>query len=212
MAYQPKSYRKFLAGAAAIAVVAPAVAPAALAATSFSDVEGTRYVEAVSALSEAGIVKGNLDGTFAPYSDITRGEASIIVARALGLLDGKNIPANPFSDVGENSAAYEAIAKLSAAGIVGGYDADTFGPYDNITRGQMAKIITEALDLELGDGETTFTDVSTTGTFAKHVDAIVEAGIASGKADGTFGYSENILRGDFAVMVNNALNLKVAPE
>ena len=40
MAYQPKSYRKFIAGAAAVAVVAPMVAPvASLAATKFTDVK-----------------------------------------------------------------------------------------------------------------------------------------------------------------------------
>ena len=39
MAYQPKSYRKFIAGAAVAAVVAPVVAPVAgLAAVCFPDV------------------------------------------------------------------------------------------------------------------------------------------------------------------------------
>lgn len=206
MAYQPKSYRKFIAGAVAAAVVAPVVAaPAALAAAAFDDIAGTRYEAPVTALAEKGIVKGD-NGSFKPYSDITRGEAAIIVARALDLLDGQNIPANPFTDVGENTAAYEAITKLANEGIINGFDADTFGPYEKITRGQMAKIITGALSLELGDGVTSFSDVSSTATFAKHVDAIVEAGIANGKEDGTFGYSENILRGDFAVMIKNALD------
>ena len=51
MAYQPKSYRKFIAGAAAVAVVAPVVAPvASLAAANFSDVEG-QYVPAVEFLA-----------------------------------------------------------------------------------------------------------------------------------------------------------------
>ena len=55
MAYQPKSYRKFIAGAAAVAVVAPVVAPvASLAAVNFSDVEG-QYVDAVEFLVSKGI-------------------------------------------------------------------------------------------------------------------------------------------------------------
>ena len=58
MAYQPKSYRKFIAGAAAAAVVAPVVAPvASLAATNFTDVEA-KYQEAVDFLVSKGI-KGN---------------------------------------------------------------------------------------------------------------------------------------------------------
>ena len=63
MAYQPKSYRKFIAGAAAVAVVAPVVAPvASLAAANFTDVEG-QYVEAVEFLASKGI-KGILKWYF----------------------------------------------------------------------------------------------------------------------------------------------------
>ena len=63
MAYQPKSYRKFIAGAAAVAVVAPVVAPvASLAATNFTDVEG-QYVHAVEFLASKGI-QGYGNGIF----------------------------------------------------------------------------------------------------------------------------------------------------
>lgn len=207
MAYQPKSYRKFIAGAAAAAVVLPAAAPAVFAAE-LTDVIGTRYEEPVKALAEKGIVKGTNEGLFKPYTKITRAEAAVIVARALGLEEaGKEIEENPFKDVREDFFARDAIVALADKGIINGFDAETFGPNENITRGQMAKIIAVAYELELGDGKTDFSDVAETGTFAKYIDAVTENGIAQGYANGAFGISDDILRGDFAVMIYKAENL-----
>ncbi|MBC7104739.1 MAG: S-layer homology domain-containing protein, partial [Firmicutes bacterium] len=58
-----------------------AVASAAV----FSDVKGTKYQEAVDALSQLGIVTGYPDGTIKPDQTITRAEFCAIVARELGL-------------------------------------------------------------------------------------------------------------------------------
>jgi len=211
MAYQPKSYRKFIAGAATAAVVAGSFAGIAGAA-SFKDVDSnTTHSKEILALVDQGIIKGYDDGTFRPYAELTRAEAAIIVARSLGLLDGKNIPANPFNDVSENQAAYEAIVKLANKGIIDGYGNGNFGPYDKVTRAQIAKYIVNALDLPLGDGITKFTDVNKNATLAQFVDALADAGIAEGKADGTFGYFDNLRRGDFAAFVYRALEVKKDP-
>ena len=61
MAYQPKSYRKFIAGAAAVAVVAPVAAPVASAAQ-IHRCEG-KYKDAVDFLVSKGI-NGILKLTF----------------------------------------------------------------------------------------------------------------------------------------------------
>ena len=98
------SYRKFIASAAAVAVVAPVVAPVASMAASFPDVtEKTTHAEAILALVDAGIIKGNTDGTFKPDAQIKRGDAAVMVARALKLLDG-TIPATTVTDLGNSNA------------------------------------------------------------------------------------------------------------
>ena len=85
-----KSYRKFLVGAVTTAVVASSFAGVAGAA-SFKDVDSnTTHQEAVLSLVDQRIISGYPDGTFRPYAQINRGEAAIITARAMGLLDGKN--------------------------------------------------------------------------------------------------------------------------
>ena len=75
----------------------------------------------------------------------------------------------------------------------------------------MAKYIANAYNLPLGDGKTNFPDVDSSSDLAKYVDAIAEVGITKGKTDGTFGFGDNLKRGDFAAMVYRAENLKVAP-
>ncbi|WP_338449580.1 S-layer homology domain-containing protein [Niallia oryzisoli] len=207
MTKNSKSMKKFLATATATTIVAGAVAPMAFAAN-LTDIDGHRHEEAINALVEKGIISGYEDGSFQPNKVITRAEGAIMIARALGLLDGKNIPDNTFSDVGENSKAYEAIVKLADLNIVSGFGDGIFAPNEKITRGQMAKYIANAYGLELGDGKTEFPDVAENAKLAQYVDAIADAGIASGYEDGRFGYNDQLKRGDFAKMVYNAENLK----
>ena len=203
MAYQPKSYRKFIAGAAAAAVVAPVVAPvASLAAVNFSDVEG-QYVEAVEFLATKGI-QGKGDGTFGTHENITRQDAAIFVAKALEL-DTVNAPAAGFTDV--NPRAVGAVNALKAAGITNGKSATTFGGGDLITRGELAKWIAKAFDLQAGTATNPFSDVE--GHYVDAVKALVENTVTSGKTATTFGTNENATRGQFALFVYRAANQAV---
>ena len=199
-----KSYRKYLAGAVTTAVVASSFAGVAGAA-GFSDVEGNTHKEAVLNLVDKGIIKGFPDGTFKPYSSIKRGDAAVMVARTLNLLDGKNIPASGFGDLNNvNNETREAIAKLANAGIVSGFGDGSFRPNETITRAQMAKYIAQAFELPVADGITKFTDVNKNAALAQFVDALSDAGITQGKKDGTFGYHDNLNRGDFSAMIHRA--------
>ena len=56
--------------------------------------------------------------------------------------------ANPFSDVSTSDWAYQAVADLSAQGIVEGYPDGTFGGQKNITRYEMAQIIARMMAKE----------------------------------------------------------------
>src|SRR5690625_1103338 len=98
MAYQPKSYRKFLAtsvSAALVATVAAPAIPSADAATNFTDQSDIpSWAEAgIAYLVEKGAIKGYPDGSFQPDNAITRAEAAQILSISLGL------------DVDENAVA-----------------------------------------------------------------------------------------------------------
>ncbi|MEK4221893.1 S-layer homology domain-containing protein [Bacillus sp. FSL W8-0116] len=85
MAYQPKSYRKFVATAATATLVATAVTPAFAAENlPFKDVN-QNYAKAVGELYSKGIVNGISKTEFGTYKTLKRGDAAVIIARALEL-------------------------------------------------------------------------------------------------------------------------------
>ena len=106
----------------------------------FADVAADAwYADAVRYVSERGLMSGTGDTAFSPDDTTTRG----MVVTILWRLDGS--PAwtttSGFSDVEESAYYAEAVGWASANGIVGGYDNETFGPRDPITREQMAAIL-----------------------------------------------------------------------
>ncbi|WP_404356517.1 S-layer homology domain-containing protein [Cytobacillus firmus] len=202
MAYQPKSYRKFVATAATATLVASAVAPAAAA--GFSDVSD-RYADAVNYLVENDITNGLTETTFGVSKEVKRGDAAVMIAKALGL-DGANAPDAGFGDV--PTRAKEAVNALKEAGIFNGKSATNFGFTDTMTRGEMALVIAKAYELE-GDVTLTFTDVS--DRYEQAVQALVENKITSGKSETSFGTGDEITRGEFAIFLHKAETLEEAP-
>ena len=56
--------------------------------------------------------------------------------------------ANPFSDVSTDHWAYQAVADLSAQGVVEGYPNGTFGGEKHITRYEVAQLVARLLAQE----------------------------------------------------------------
>ena len=201
MAYQPK-FNRFVAGALTAAMVSFSLT-APVQAEGFSDINGMPTRESILNLTSQGIIMGYPDGTFKPYQPITRGDAAVMIARVHGLLNGRNIPSTTFKDLQPvNSATREAIAKLSALGVISGFSAESYKPLETVTRGQMARMIVEVFNLPIMDSNLTFPDVNPNAALASYVSTIANAGITVGKADGTFGYSDPQNRGDFAAMIH----------
>jgi hypothetical protein len=206
MAYQPKSYRKFVATAATATLVASAVAPAASAATnSFTDVP-ERYQEAVDYLVANGITSGMSPTKFGISEDIKRADAAVMLAKALGI-ETLDAPASGFTDVPER--AVKAVNALKAEGYINGKTATKFGSDDPLTRGEVALILTNAYKLDGEDAKVSFTDVS--DRYLDAVKALVNNDITSGKTPTSFGTADKIIRGDFAVFLFKVENLEVKP-
>ena len=99
---------------------------------------------AIRALYSQGIVNGSTgaDGRmyFNPNSPLTRAQAATMIGRTQE--KGYAAAELAFSDAGK-IPAYAAyyIRTMVAQGIIGGYTDGTFRPGQNITRGQMAKIL-----------------------------------------------------------------------
>ncbi len=100
------------------------------------------YNNAVSTLSNAGILDGYEDGTFRPDGNITRAEFATITAR---FLEASYDGGNRFPDIDGHWAA-EYINQAANAGIVDGYEDGTFRPQQNITRAEAVTMVNRTVD------------------------------------------------------------------
>ncbi|UYZ21634.1 S-layer homology domain-containing protein [Mesobacillus jeotgali] len=189
-----RSFNKFLAAGTSAAIVVSAVAPAALAHDNhvFTDVSGN-YEEAVYSLHDWGIVNGKSETTFGTNLNLTRGDAAVIMANALGL-DIENAPDAGFTDLIPRIEG--SVNALAEAGIISGVGKGKFAPNEPLTRGAMAKILVLGFGLEDFAVETPFTDA--VGAFGPYIESLYGTEITFGKTAVSFGTNMNITRGDFA--------------
>ena len=108
----------------------------------YTDVkDGDWYNNAISTLSNAGIVSGYPDGTFRPNAPITRAEMSKIIA-LFAKLDKTN---DRFTDIAGHWA--EAYIRLAAGnGWIEGYPDGSFRPNQSITRAETVTMINRVLE------------------------------------------------------------------
>lgn len=119
----------------------------------FKDVDSSSpYYKAIVTLVNLGVVNGYEDDTFRPDETITRGQMAVMLAQATGLTaEGKS----PFTDVPQNSPFADAVTALYETGIAKGITATEFGVDKNVTRGQLATFIVNALGLTVDTQPTT---------------------------------------------------------
>ena len=100
------------------------------------------YHDGIHAMLEEGIMNGFGDGTFRPDEGTSRAMLVTMLWRMSG--EPKEQYALRFSDVKDGAWYAEAVRWAASSGIVGGYDARTFGPDDPVTREQLAAILYRA--------------------------------------------------------------------
>jgi uncharacterized delta-60 repeat protein len=89
-----------------------------------------------------------------------------------------------FSDVPSGSTFYQYVECLACNGIIGGYSDGTFRPSNNVTRGQLSKIIANAANFQETHTEQNFADVSADSTFYQFIERMASRGIIGGYACG----------------------------
>ncbi|MFJ3388281.1 S-layer homology domain-containing protein [Lysinibacillus sp. NPDC086135] len=89
--------------------------------------------------------------------------------------------AMPFTDIknsGSEVELYKTVSELYSQGIVFGTTSTTFSPYQNLTRGEAAYFLAEALKLETKNVVNPgFGDVPTSHKYYGHIAALAEKGI-----------------------------------
>ncbi|UOO38035.1 S-layer homology domain-containing protein [Oscillospiraceae bacterium CM] len=105
----------------------------------FTDVDITQwYHEGIDYVLLAGLFKGTSATTFEPNTSMTRAMLVTVLHRLEGTPAATG---NTFSDVASGKWYTNAVVWANVKGIVKGYDSDTFGTNDFITREQLATIL-----------------------------------------------------------------------
>ena len=120
----------------------------------FEDVPaGSDYSEAITMLSDLGVIQGKDDGKYHPEDTITRAEACAMIAR---LMTGdpkvsQYVGAQSFSDVKKDSWKDSAIGYCYINGIVIGVGNNKFEPDRAITDAEFVTMVVRAMGYETAD-------------------------------------------------------------
>ncbi|WP_100405664.1 S-layer homology domain-containing protein [Bacillus solitudinis] len=176
----------------------------AIASKSFSDVTSGHWAKLeIEFLANKGIIGGYANGTFKPSQSITRIQAAAMITKALGLTkSGDQEP--EFKDISTKFPNRDVVAIMEETGIMRGSDGK-FRPYETVTRGQMAAILTRSFQLEKVDS-VYFTDILPEHWVFADIGAVAAKGIAGGRPDGSFGASQATTRAHFSAFLYRALN------
>lgn len=105
----------------------------------FPDAAGHWAEKEIAAATDAGFFEGYPDGTFQPDRYMTREEMASLLSRMIQADTARKAPV--FSDVSEDRWSYGEITALAQAGILNGYEDNTFRPEQTLTRGEMAALL-----------------------------------------------------------------------
>jgi hypothetical protein len=180
---------------------------------SLTDIAGHWAEQYVKDLVDRNVITGYEDDTFRTEDDITRAEFCTLIVKALGLEQDAS-GAEKFTDyTAIPEWARPFVGAAAKAGIVQGFDDNTFRADDKITRVEMATMISRSLALKAvtsSQGATkTFADDATIPEWAKgHVAKASGYGIVTGYEDSTFKPDNPASRAESATMVMRLLNVE----
>ncbi|HMA34588.1 MAG TPA: S-layer homology domain-containing protein, partial [Chloroflexia bacterium] len=159
----------------------------------FSDVpSGSPFYVYITDLVSRGAISGYADCTFRPFNTITRGQVAKVLVLGFGL--SINTAGGPhFEDVPSGSAFYNFVETAYNLGIISGYSCGGpgepcdsqnrpyFRPNTNVTRGQLAKMVSIGRGWALLNPSTaTFADVPVGSAFYRYVETVAAKSIISG--------------------------------
>ncbi|KAA8472672.1 S-layer homology domain-containing protein [Bacillus paranthracis] len=114
-----------------------------------------------------------------------------------------------FNDVPANHWSTKAIYDLTNRKVVQGYGNNIFGFGDNVTRGQVARMIymyVKPVDAD-ASFKNPFTDIKG-HLFEKEIRALAKAGLVNGFGDGKYGPDDILTREQMAQVLKNAFKFK----
>lgn len=176
-----------------------------ISAASFPDVGDTnRLQKEIQFLLDEEIITGFANGKFYPKSSVSRGQAAIMIGKAL---DYPGEPQKtPFSDVDASAKSSGYIAALAKEGIISGYPDGTFRPENAVTRAEMALFLDRAFDMGYEGEPEYFLDVHEGMKAYEAIRQLSASGVAAGYGKNEFRPALTLTREQFAAFLARSLN------
>ena len=206
-----KKFQRIGALALACALSLNATAFAALDDTGYTDVDaGAWYADAVSYVTDNGLMGGTSSTAFSPEDAMTRAMLATVLYRAA------DTPAvtgtDNFTDTADGTWYADAVLWASRQGLVTGYGDGTFGTDDPVSREQIAAILWRYAGSPQAQDAQGFSDESAISAYAADAVGWARAnGIVNGKENNTFDPQGNATRAEVATILRNYLTMG-APE
>ena len=155
-------------------------------------------------------ISGYEDGTFRPDNTITRAETAAIIARCSADFDENKMYASDFTDVSDNEWYANYVGYAAEKGYIHGYEGGPFKADIDITRGELAVILSKYGSFD-GDGICTeFSDVPNDYYATEYIKSLYDENIVSGYEDGTFKPDNSVTRAEAVTMMNKVLDNPIA--
>ncbi len=129
----------------------------------------------------------------------------LALAMVLTAFGAVTVSAASFSDT-QGHWAESVIDKWSGAGVVNGYSDGTFHPDSNITRAELAKVISTARKYT-SEAEINFSDVADGDWYVSDLKKCVAQGVIGGYEDNTFRPDNEVTREEAAAMFQRAYQI-----
>lgn len=210
---ESKRFKKTMSIALAVGVIAPALITSNTVSASnqlFPDTEGHWAKSDIHSLYNSNLINGYPDGDFKPNNFISREEVSTMLSRLLGETSLNEENYN-LVDIEERwSTGY--IKHLLQEDILRGYDDNTFKPTNNVTRAELATMVSRILSrngIESGGTfeQQQFADIMDAVWAIDDIAEIAEFDIVKGRDERNFAPNDNATRAEVATMISRMIKV-----
>lgn len=179
--------------------------------TAFEDTAGHWAEGEIKEMASLGIINGLDDGRFEPDRSVSRAEFIAMLLRALDIPE--EIEYNgEFSDVKEDAWYAKYLSSAFKAGLISGYEDNSFRPDMSVSRQEMAQMMSLACSFKGVEIKTadisTFSDYDDIPHWSyEAVSRMVGAGLMQGMTDNEFSAHGKATRAQSAVVMKRLLDI-----
>lgn len=177
-------------------------APQAPAKSAQSDVKGHWAEKTLQEWKEQGFLNGDAAGKISPNASVTRAELSALINRSFKYETQAEIA---YSDVKKTAWYYNDLAIAASHGYMKGHANGTFKPDAQVTRQELAVVLSSILQLKAADGTAGYSDTVNSPVWSKNaIQAVSNNGIMKG-SQGKFRPTQGATRAEAVSVLDRAL-------